>query len=174
MAYDIVTTMMDQILTIATLEMQTNIATTDPLRLKTVEKAPLQKDKTSKIVAPFIVVAFDVAEGRILDPVHDYEMGGGVKWLNFLSVVGRIPRETTKDAAYVSIAKFGQRFLRAMLKHWDLDGVVADDGETVFDSTIDIIERHRHRVIGGDNEWYGEFCTDLHFYSVETPEMRGL
>ena len=163
---------MDQLVTLYTAQMQTDIATNDINRLKLIRKAPLQDDPTK--VAPFVVVGMDTDRGRVMDPIHPREIGGGIRWCNFFKIVGRTPVHRTRDTAYENIGIVNDRALRVVLKNWDLSGLTADNGEIVTHSTPNLIGQNVFKIYGGDNEWYGEFRINLHWFSEETPEMSGI
>lgn len=164
MAYDIITTVMDQLVTLYTTEMQTDVS--DALKLTLIEKAPLQDDVT--LVAPFVIVAFDFDKGRMLDTYHEPEISGGLNWINHFIVVGRIPIYDSKTAAYAAIGELNEKALRVLIHHYNLDGVVADNGESVCYSGLNLIDVNRIRTFGGENEWYGEFSIEFHYYSQES------
>ena len=161
MAYDIVTAIIDELVTIYTAQMLTGIS--DNLKLQLVEMAPLQEDVTA--VAPYVVIGLKQDKGRILDPMHDNEVGMGLKWMNFFEIGGRIPAYTTKTEAYAAIGKLNSRAVKVIADYYSLNGITSDDGEAVFGATTELIDRNITRVYGGDNEWYGQFRIDVHFFS---------
>lgn len=170
MAGDITLAVCDALITVLTRELQTEIATSDPLRARRVEKYPLQDDPTTQ--APYIIVAPDVERGQIPDPEMPPEIGGGTWWVDFYQVEGRIPKQVSKNAAYTAIGTFRDRILRALITYGNLDGVTTDDSKWyIWKSGAGPdgpIARSRVRVFGGDREFYGEALFELYYRSYYT------
>jgi hypothetical protein len=165
MAYDIISTTLEYLVDVYTIEMQTNV--NDALKVVRVTIAPLQDDPTR--VAPFIAIGPDNDRGRIIDPLHEREIGGGMKWMNFFKIAGRIPQQSNRQDAYEKIGELNSRSLAVLRKYWDLNGLTSDDGESIFGSTANLIGMNKVRILGGDTEWFGEFLINLHWFSEETP-----
>lgn len=165
-APDIVNAIVDRLIEVFLLELQTNVALDDPLRLLRCEEAPLQDDPTTE--APFVLVMADPEMGSIPDPDVPYESGGGPKWVNFVRVVGRTPATETKTEARYLIGSLKRRLIIALWKHWNLTDLVCDSGEEVyFLSPIHNIGRAVSRIMGGDGEWYGEVRVLLMYHTEE-------
>jgi hypothetical protein len=170
-AGDITNAILDALISAFTLELSVNIEEDDDLRLKHISKYPFQQDPTE--VAPYVWVAPSLERGRVDDPVHDDDIGGGSRWLNFFHVRGRIPQQATKEEAYDKIGRFNRRVIRALRKHWNLGDVEADDGEFVTFCDPRLIDENFTKVFGGEVEWFGELRIDLHFFSEEPEEDWG-
>jgi hypothetical protein len=172
-AYDILNGVLDYLVTAFTQEMRTTIATSDPLRLQLIGRAPLQDDPTD--VAPFVLVGLDYERGRIPDPFHEPEIGSGPAWLNFFRILGRVVPQESKETAYTATAALNSRAIATILKHHrDLESLVAEDGERVFDCCYpDLITNNIVRPFGGENEWFGEFQIYLHLFSVQPLSVFG-
>ena len=172
-AWDIIDATMDRLIELIEADMCDDLEDEDdPLKLDTVEKYPLHEDPTTS--SPFVVVAHDPDKGRVIDPVHEEDIGGGLRWWSYYWLYGWVPEHSEKHDCYASINKLRDRALRVILKHPNLDGLVAGNGERLFGGTWNIIDRTWSRVFGGDGQWYGEFKVEFHLMSEESPDMRGL
>ncbi len=172
MAYDIQTSILNKLVSLFTAEFATGAGGDPDLALNLCELAPFQDDPTEQ--APYIIVGIDPQQGRIIDPIHDIEIGGGVKWMNFISIVAGTPMVTTKAKVYEHVAKFNDAILRVLFTKIDLDSLVSANGERIQATNEEMIDADVCKVFGGETTWFGQARIDLHFFSEETPGMRGL
>ena len=102
--------------------------------------------------------------------VPELEVGGGMKFINFMIMEGWTPKADSREAAYVNGHQALSRIelsLLTMARSQFFAGITTDDGR---ESTADIVQVFgydggRATVIGGDREWYGRFRLRFHFYS---------
>jgi hypothetical protein len=164
-AYDIIDAAMDKLVELVTADMQTAIDEDDSLRLKLVSKAPFQDDPTTR--APFIIVGYNDDQGSELDPFHDPEVGGGVRWMHPFVLWGGTPRKSSRTLCYAAINSLKRRAIRVLYDHENLDDLASGSGEYLDVGTWDMIDLATSRIFGGESEWYGEMRIEFHLFSVD-------
>lgn len=163
-ATDIVVVCLEALIERLQADLQTPYYADDPLRARLVTKAPLQDDPTRK--ACYVEIRPDPEKTREFDDKHPAEIGGGMtRWINRFIVHGWTKMQTNKDAGYAHTGEFTRRVLAALLRHFELDGATASDGEYVTGCNLQLVDGHWWKVFGGDREWYGEYEFRIHFFS---------
>lgn len=169
MATDITTAILETLLQFLTDELQTQYPTSDPLRAKKVEYAPLQEDPTQD--ACFVVLQPAKEHTRDLDQRPEFQEIGplNTRWINRFEVTGWTKRQTTKANAYAHTGGFMTRVLSCLLTHFDLDGVSSDDGEMVTGCSKYLVDRQDFHILGGPSQFYGRYTIQVHYFS-ERPQ----
>jgi hypothetical protein len=102
--------------------------------------------------------------------VPEYEIGGGLKFINFFTVEGWTPKANTKNKCYQQGMEALSRLELALFhlqRHDFFEGIETDDGRESTGGFVQLFgyDGGRASPIGGDREWYGRIHMRFHVYS---------
>ena len=184
MAYDISNAIMDYLVDNFLDPMNEGLLSDDPDLLKTIEKGPLQDDPTLR--ASYLIVEPDfeadplgprqpVGQDRKnklkhVETAPNAEIGGNFLMVNYFKIGGWTPRALTKPLAYEQAGKYTRRLERAIQKLARTDffyGIATDDGSETTGGLLQVFNLNGTvcKLIGGENEWYGQSFVRFAIYS---------